>query len=313
MEPLLGNNNNYRRLALLEIDRVINKIGVEQRVVISNVLVRVSSPRLKTFKDSVVCAGCGISGAFFAIEQAINDGGQGPHLNMYAVLENGKEVLMTADHIIALADGGKDSLDNLQTMCYPCNHKKASLASKKMCGECGSAPGSHKKSCSKFAWETYNRHVIIQRAMNAARPRCELCGSAAPNHKWSCSLMKAKRAVCLLVKREDGKFLAVSRPNRPTEFGLPGGKVEETEDIHDAVVREVREETGLEVKNCIGVFTTLCRGSTDYLTTAFVGSVSGEIKTEEPVVVAWVDRDVLINGPFGEYNKALFAYLDSHA
>src|SRR5438128_9921196 len=57
---------------------------------------------------------------------------------------------------------------------------------------------------------------------------------------------------------QDGKLVAVRRKNEPYRGmpALPGGFVELGETTADAVVREVREETGLEtrVKRLVGVF-----------------------------------------------------------
>jgi len=48
----------------------------------------------------------------------------------------------------------------------------------------------------------------------------------------------------------DGKVLIVRRARPPAKgvYTLPGGGVEAGETLHQAVVREVREETGLEVE-----------------------------------------------------------------
>lgn len=56
-------------------------------------------------------------------------------------------------------------------------------------------------------------------------------------------------AVSAVVVR-DGEFLAVRRARPPMEglFTLPGGGVETGESLIEAVVREVREETGLTVE-----------------------------------------------------------------
>ena len=43
---------------------------------------------------------------------------------LYAVNENGIEVLMTKDHIIPVSKGGKNILSNYQTMCELCNLEK---------------------------------------------------------------------------------------------------------------------------------------------------------------------------------------------
>lgn len=46
-----------------------------------------------------------------------------PHFNLYAE-ESGERVLMTKDHKIPVARGGKDVMDNYQTMCAICNNIK---------------------------------------------------------------------------------------------------------------------------------------------------------------------------------------------
>jgi len=66
---------------------------------------------------------CGLEGKFFATEKS-HKRDHSYHLNLYAVREDGTEVLMTQDHIIALSLGGENTLTNLQTMCAPCNCKK---------------------------------------------------------------------------------------------------------------------------------------------------------------------------------------------
>lgn len=102
-------------------------IGKEKKrfKVICGYKVKMNSQRYAVFKKSLSCAYCGIEGSFFAIEQ---DSLPTDHyyLNLYAVDKNGREVLMTKDHIQSKASGGKSILANYQTMCVDCNCKKGS-------------------------------------------------------------------------------------------------------------------------------------------------------------------------------------------
>ncbi len=121
--------------------------------------------------------------------------------------------------------------------------------------------------------------------------------------------IKSKYAVCLYHRNTEGKILAVSRKNDTTKFGLPGGKVDDGETPAQAIVREVAEETGLTLTEARPVFIRVSEPGEDgvsYVTTAFVGNVSGSISTQETGVVSWLPEEKLISGPFGRYNAALF-------
>lgn len=105
--------------------------GGSKRVDILGISVRVTGTRLGAFKKSLICAGgCGRVGSRFYVERhRKRDPGEkyglGWHLNLYAVNPNGTETLMTRDHIMPRSKGGKNRLNNSQTMCRHCNHDKA--------------------------------------------------------------------------------------------------------------------------------------------------------------------------------------------
>lgn len=54
-----------------------------------------------------------------------------------------------------------------------------------------------------------------------------------------------------IVRRPDGKVLLIRRPDDATSdaglWDLPGGKMDHGETVEEVLVREVREETGLDV------------------------------------------------------------------
>ena len=57
----------------------------------------------------------------------------------------------------------------------------------------------------------------------------------------------------ILISRDDGRFLTLrwskTATSRPLKWDLPGGILGLGEDMKGAVLREVKEETGLEIKD----------------------------------------------------------------
>lgn len=86
-------------------------------------LIKGNSQRYQIFfTKGCKCVVCGIEGKYFAKEKHLKD--KKYHLNLYAVNDNGEEVLMTKDHIIPRSKGGIDDISNYQTMCKLCNEAK---------------------------------------------------------------------------------------------------------------------------------------------------------------------------------------------
>lgn len=88
---------------------------------------RANSLRYKVFHNSLKCCTCGIEGKYFAKERSLPTDSDKFHLNLYAVDEDGNEILMTKDHIIPKSKGGSNNLNNMQTMCIICNNKKGNI------------------------------------------------------------------------------------------------------------------------------------------------------------------------------------------
>lgn len=77
------------------------------------------------------------------------------------------------------------------------------------------------------------------------------------------------KAVCALILRPNNKVLAVSRKTDLNNFGLPGGKVELMESELEALIREVKEETGLKLTEVYYLYHSI--DSQDYgVTTTYV-------------------------------------------
>lgn len=88
-------------------------------------MMSLGSQRYQVFAKSCTCVTCGIVGSFMAKEKCSGSSLQDKwHFNLYAINNQGKEVLMTKDHIIPKSKGGPDTLTNYQTMCERCNSKK---------------------------------------------------------------------------------------------------------------------------------------------------------------------------------------------
>jgi hypothetical protein len=84
--------------------------------------VKMHSHRYWTFKAGTKCVACGLEGTKFVLER--HTANSAPHFNFYGE-ENGDLILMTKDHIQAKSLGGKDRLDNYETMCSICNNLKS--------------------------------------------------------------------------------------------------------------------------------------------------------------------------------------------
>jgi len=121
--------NRIHKIKLGEFapDEIFEKVGEKKksRFTINSKIytVRMDSSRYFVFKDNLRCVACGIEGTKMILEK--QSASTAPHFNLYAE-ENGDNILMTKDHIVAKANGGENDHSNYQTMCSICNNLKGS-------------------------------------------------------------------------------------------------------------------------------------------------------------------------------------------
>ena len=121
--------------------------------------------------------------------------------------------------------------------------------------------------------------------------------------------------MCML-RRADGKVLVQNRVD-PNWGGLtfPGGHIEPGESLVDSVVREMREETGLTVKNprLIGSKSWMQKdGSGRYLVLLYTATeYEGELHSSEEGEVKWMTIDEMRAGQMVDGMELYFrVYLD---
>jgi ADP-ribose pyrophosphatase YjhB (NUDIX family) len=107
--------------------------------------------------------------------------------------------------------------------------------------------------------------------------------------------------VAAIIERQ-GRFLFVEEPDKVTGLPVinqPAGHVEHGESVFDAVVREVREETGLAFtpRDIVGLYPLKAANGSDYFRVCFTGTVpDGAVAApEDPDILRchWFTREEL--------------------
>lgn len=112
-------------------------------------------------------------------------------------------------------------------------------------------------------------------------------------------------AVSGLIENDKGEILMILSPYRGWE--IPGGQVEEGESVIDALKREVKEETGIDIEvgklkaiySNIGTMVQIDKNSSigSIVSLGFTGkAISGEVTiSEESIEVSWVRKEKVLD------------------
>ncbi len=132
----------------------------------------------------------------------------------------------------------------------------------------------------------------------------------------------AREEKCILTNMcmiENGNKILVQDKNDPSWAGVtfPGGHVEKEESFVDSVIREVKEETGLEIDNvklCGVKQWTHRNGEYRYIVLFFKTSTfKGEIRSSSEGKVFWVDKDDLKNYTLAEGFDTMYDVFSSES
>jgi 8-oxo-dGTP pyrophosphatase MutT (NUDIX family) len=117
--------------------------------------------------------------------------------------------------------------------------------------------------------------------------------------------------VQVVLFNNNGEVLGVSRKTNHEDFGLCGGKIdpEDSGNPETAIIREAKEETGLDIYNLRLIHSGLYRGTKQY---TYIADWRGEIKTSEPHVVKFTNFGLLNRGTFGDYNTKISKILSEN-
>lgn len=114
--------------------------------------------------------------------------------------------------------------------------------------------------------------------------------------------------VALIIK--DGLILSISRRDNKDKFGLIGGKVDDKETLHEALIREVYEETNLNISDMVFIFEreepAATRNGLNFFTYCYYCQTwSGTPTDSEEGLVRWLTAGELTGkrGAFPDYNR----------
>lgn len=112
----------------------------------------------------------------------------------------------------------------------------------------------------------------------------------------------------LAIITNGSNILSVTRKGKPDQISFPGGKVEPNETPDMAIVREVKEETGLTVEEFEPFFQDVDDDGNEsrvYIVTKY----SGDLVSEKGTTAFW-NHDIMslaVKTPYPEFNKKVIS------
>lgn len=117
----------YQRYTTFPAETVFAAMSAKQKRMVvgegTGISCGMVSLRMRVFHThGPVCAKCGEKGTHFAVERPLmSDDPRTWHFNLYS----DNDVMLTFDHVMPKSKGGANTIENAQTLCYPCNQEKA--------------------------------------------------------------------------------------------------------------------------------------------------------------------------------------------
>lgn len=123
-----------------------------------------------------------------------------------------------------------------------------------------------------------------------------------------------QRLAVMCYAQYGNKVLFLLREKEPFAGFLvpPGGKVEKGEEIEDAVRREFREETGLELNELKLKMVTTEEGPENYnwILFTFIGKVDSDKTIEcSEGELTWIDKDMMLKQNLSTIDRMLIPYI----
>ena len=115
--------------------------------------------------------------------------------------------------------------------------------------------------------------------------------------------MNALVSAKVIIFRPDGKFLTLHRtetaPHHPLSWDFPGGIIDEGESIEEGASREIKEETGLEIKTLelLNLHSRIIENKKLYIPLIYTTQTESEkiVISWEHDKFQWVTKDEFLN------------------